>query len=424
MPRGRLSTESQTPLLRRTDTVALVTSNADLRTAALIGKVIAERSDDLIALSHDIWHHPEIAFQEHHASKACEDVLRSAGFDVTSGIADLETAFVAEIGTGSLVMAVCAEYDALPDIGHACGHNVIAAAGIGAGLALADAVDALDITLRIYGTPAEESGGGKIFMLERGAFDGVHAAMMVHPAPFESDVFPTLASDKCEYHMHGRTAHSSLAPHLGINAADALTVGQVAVGLLRQHLVPGDQVHGIVTRGGEAPNVVPGRAEAVFNSRSPSLERLAALRPRIDRCFEAGALATGATMEIHNDRGAYSEFEHDEDLAVMYRAHAESLGRTFAGRPTESAGSTDMANLSLMMPTIHPMLALSTGGHVNHQPEFAAHCITPEADRAALDGASAMALTIAEAATSPSLRERLLGGDTSYGGRDVYPWNL
>lgn len=390
----------------------------------LINSVVDARASELVALSHDIWHHPELAFEEHRASRACADLLRSAGFTVTTGVADLETAFVAEIGSGPLVMAVCAEYDALPDIGHACGHNVIAAAGVGAGLALAAVVDDLDITLRVYGTPAEESGGGKIYMLERGAFDGVHAAMMVHPAAFESDVFPTLASDKCEYHMHGRTAHSSLAPHLGVNAADALTIGQVAVGLLRQHLVPGDQVHGIVTRGGEAPNVVPGRAEAVFNSRSPSLAQLAALRPRIDRCFEAGALATGATLEIRDDRGAYSEFVHDEDLAVMYRRHAESLGRTFGARPTESAGSTDMANLSLLMPTIHPMLGLSTDGHVNHQPEFAAHCITPEADRALTDGATAMALTIAEASSTEALRDRLIEADTTYGHRESYPWNL
>jgi amidohydrolase len=391
---------------------------------AQISDTLARRTDDLIGLSHDIWHRPELAFAEHYASERCADMLRAAGFGVTAGIAELPTAFVAEIGTGPLVMAVCAEYDALPDIGHACGHNMIAAAGIGAGLALADSVDALGITLRIYGTPAEESGGGKIFMLERGAFDGVHAAMMVHPAPYESDVFPTLASDKCNYRMHGRNAHSSLAPHLGINAGDALTIGQVAVGLLRQHLVPGDQVHGIVTRGGEAPNVVPGLAEATFNSRSPTLEQLAALRPRIDRCFEAGALATGARLEILNDRGAYSEFEHDEDLAAMYKRHAEARGRTFSERPTQGAGSTDMANLSLMLPTIHPMLALDTGGHVNHQPEFADHCITPEADRTMLDGAAAMALTIAEASGNSALSARLLSGDTSYGNRDSYPWNL
>lgn len=391
---------------------------------AQISDTLVQRTADLVALSHDIWHHPELAFHEHHASQVCADMLRAAGFDVTTGIADLDTAFVAEIGFGPLVMAVCAEYDALPDIGHACGHNMIAAAGIGAGLALAGSVDALGITLRVYGTPAEESGGGKIFMLERGAFDGVHAAMMVHPAPFESDVFPTLASDRCDYRMHGRNAHSSLAPHLGINAGDALTIAQVAVGLLRQHLVPGDQVHGIVTRGGEAPNVVPGLAEAAFNSRSPTLDQLAVLRPRIDRCFEAGALATGARLEILNDRGAYSEFEHDEDLAVMYRRHAEARGRTFDDRPTQGAGSTDMANLSLMLPTIHPMMALNTDGHVNHQPEFAAHCITPEADRTTLDGAAAMALTIAEAAANDAIRKRLLSGDTSYGHRESYPWNL
>lgn len=380
-------------------------------------------SSDLIALSHDIWDHPELAFEEFYAAKRCAEILTAAGFAVSTGIADLPTAFVAEIGSGPLVIAVCAELDALPEIGHACGHNMIAAAAVGAGLALASSADELGLTVRVYGTPAEESGGGKILMLERGAFDGVHAAMMVHPAPSESDVFPTLASAHCDYRMHGRTAHSSMAPHLGVNAADALTIGQVAIGLLRQHLDPGDQVHGIVTRGGEAANIVPGMAEASFSTRAPSLGQLDKLQPRIDRCFEAGALATGASLEMVKEGAPYSEFRHDDELSVRYREHAESLGRTFAERSSEAAASTDMANLSLLMPTIHPTLGLSCGEFVNHQPEFAAHCITTEADQAVIDGATAMALTAADAASVEPLRTRLLGATTDYGQRDSYPWS-
>ena len=236
-------------------------STPDHISAAITGSM-SRSAADLIALSHDIWDHPELAFEEYYAAEQCVRVLTAAGFGVSTGIADLPTAFVAEFGSGPLVVALCAELDALPVVGHACGHNMIAAAGVGAGLALASSADELGLTVRVYGTPAEEAGGGKILMLERGAFDGVHAAMMVHPTPSESDVFPTLASSQCDYRMHGRTAHSSMAPERGVNAADALTIGQVAVGLLRQHLAPGDQVHGIVTRGGEAANIVPGFAEA------------------------------------------------------------------------------------------------------------------------------------------------------------------
>lgn len=383
---------------------------------------MSEHTADLIALSHDIWDHPELAFEEYYAAEQCVRVLTEAGFDVSTGTADLPTAFVADFGSGPLVIAVCAELDALPDIGHACGHNMIAAAGVGAGLALASSADELGLTVRVYGTPAEEGGGGKILMVERGAFDGVHAAMMVHPTPNESDIFPTLASAQCDYRMHGRTAHSSMAPQLGVNAADALTVGQVAIGLLRQHLEPGDQVHGIVTRGGEAANVVPGLAEARFATRAPSLDQLGDLQPRIDRCFEAGALATGARLEVVTDGRPYSEFAHDDELASLYRQHAEALGRTFSERPSKPAGSTDMANLSLLMPTIHPTLGLSTGEFVNHQPEFAAHCITDEADQAVIEGATAMALTAADAASEDSLRRRLLDADTEYGHRANYPW--
>ena len=384
---------------------------------------VTTAADGLVALSHELWDNPELAFEEFHSADVCSDALDRAGFDVTSSVGGLETSFVAEHGTGELVVGICAEYDALPDIGHACGHNMIAASAIGAGIGLAEVADDLGITVRVYGTPAEEGGGGKIVMAEQGAFDGVHLAMMVHPSPYESDVFPTLASSKCCYRLHGKNAHASLAPNLGVNAADAITIAQVAMGLLRQHLEPGDQVHGIVTRGGEAPNIVPALAEAKYALRAPTIEALKVLEPRIHRCFEAGALATGSTLEVTSfSHGRYSEFVHDDPLALAYRANAERVGRVFQPRRADAAGSTDMANLSLIMPAIHPSIALDCAPHVNHQPEFAAHCRTGEADRAVLDGATAMAWTAIDAATNPELRERFLAADTTYGGRTNYPW--
>ncbi len=379
--------------------------------------------DRLIGLSHEIWEHPELAFEEVRAADACSQVLDQAGFDVTSGVADLDTAFVAEIGSGSLTIGICAEYDALPKMGHACGHNMIAASAIGAGLGLAQVADDLDLTIRVLGTPAEEGGAGKVVMLEKGFFDGLHAAMMIHPAPTESDIFPTLASNHCDYHFHGKPAHASMAPQIGINAADAITVSQVAIGLLRQHLEPGDQVHGIVMDGGEAPNIVPADAVARYIVRAPDLTSMHRLQARIERCFEAGALATGASLRVETMAAPYSEFRHDEDLALAYRANAETLGRAFAPRATKGAASTDMANVSLLMPTIHPSIGLDCAPAVNHQPEFTAHCATGEADKATLEGAMAMAMTCLDAAAAGPLRDRLLAGDTTYGGWDVYPWS-
>jgi amidohydrolase len=302
---------------------------------------------------------------------------------------------------------------------------MIAAAGVGAGLALAELADDLGVTVRVIGTPAEELGGGKVLLLERGVFDGCHLAMMVHPSPQEGDAFPTLAVSQYDFHFHGRTAHASVTPHLGVNAADAITVAQVAIGLLRQHLDRGDQVHGIVIRGGEAANIVPGETTARFFLRSPDLAGLAKLEPRIIRCFEAGALATGARLEIAPLGPPYSEFVHDTELAARYRANAEALGRTFPAARGGAAASTDMANVSLLMPTIHPTVGLHSLPAVNHQPEFAAYCRTEEADRALVTAAAALAWTAADAATDAGLRARLLdAADTTYGGRGSYPWRF
>ena len=365
----------------------------------------------LLDLSHRIHADPELCFEEEHAAAWCAEVLSDGGLDVEAGICDLPTAFVATAGSGPLVVAICAEYDALPGIGHACGHNVIAAAGVGAGLALAPLADDLGITLKVFGTPAEEGGGGKILMLERGAFDGVHVAMMVHPSPVESDHMPCLAVAHVDVRYTGKEAHASAFPELGVNAADALTVAQTAIGLLRQHTSPEARIHGIVTHGGEAPNVVPAHTTGKWYIREKTLALLAELEPRVHRCFEAGALATGCSVEIVPQSPAYSEFTHDVETAAVYRRNAEDLGRSFpdmGGLLEKMAGSTDMANLSLAMPTIHPMLGLGTFPVSNHQPEFAAFCATPTADKAALDGATAMAWTVADLATDESHRSRLL----------------
>ena len=212
----------------------------------------------LVALSHRVHAHPELGFEEERAAGWTAEMLDAAGFRVERGLCDLPTAFRARTGSGPLHVAICAEYDCLPDIGHACGHNMIAASAVGAGLALARVADDVGLTVTVLGTPAEENGGGKILLLERGAFQGVHVAMMVHPAPFDSAEPPMIAFQQFDVHYHGKAAHASAFPERGVNAADALTIAQTAIGLLRQHIHPTDRIHGIVLRGGEAPKI--GRA--------------------------------------------------------------------------------------------------------------------------------------------------------------------
>jgi len=375
--------------------------------------IVDEHLADLLALSHDLHAHPELSFDEVHSAARTADVLERGGFRVTTGTAGLPTAFVAEAGDGPLVLAICAEYDALPDVGHACGHNIIAASAVGAGLGLLPLADELGVTVRVLGTPAEEGGGGKVLMLDAGAFDDVHAAMMVHPWATERLEATCLAVHHFDVAFAGRTAHASAAPWQGVNAGDAMVIAQVALGLLRQQLPPGDQLHGVVTNGGEAANIIPARVTGRFMVRSLTIQGLEELIPRVRACFEAGARATGAEVEFTPLAPDYSHMESDADLLGHYRSNAEALGRTFdlddrgAARPTLS---TDMANVSLAVPTIHPLLAIDSQGAVNHQPEFAAACITPSADAAVRDGALSLAWTAIDAAAPGPLRERLLAG--------------
>ncbi|HET9443530.1 MAG TPA: M20 family metallopeptidase [Acidimicrobiales bacterium] len=380
---------------------------------AAAGGTVDAAAERLVELSHRIHAHPELCFEEERASAWCAEMLAGAGFAVEAGVAGLPTAFVARAGGGDLVLSICAEYDALPAVGHACGHNVIAAAAVGAGLALAPLADDLGITVQVVGTPAEEGGGGKILMLERGVFDGSHAAMMVHPSPAEMDHMPCLAVAHVDVHYTGKEAHASAFPELGVNAADALTVAQTAIGLLRQHISPTARIHGIVAHGGDAPNIVPAHTVGKWYIRERTLDELDRLRPRVERCFEAGALATGCEYRVELQSPPYSEMRDDVELRDLYRGNAEALGREFP-EPDEvmrrMIGSTDMANVSLAIPTIHPMLGLDCYPVSNHQAAFAEHCATPVADRALRDGAVAMAWTCIDAATTPAVRERLLAG--------------
>jgi amidohydrolase len=377
-------------------------------------RVVGARGE-LVALSRRIHGTPELAFQEERACAWLCEALTGTGLAVEAGVYELPTAFTARAGSGPLRLVLCAEYDALPEVGHACGHNLIAAMAVGAGLALAEVADDLGIEVTVLGTPAEETGGGKVLLLERGAFASAHAAMMVHPTPFDLADMPVIACAQFDAHYTGKEAHAAAYPELGINAADALVVAQTAIGLLRQHLRPSDRVHGIVTKGGDVANVVPARTSARYMVRAATLDELATVRAKVLRCFEAGALATGASLEVTAEQPPYAEMRHDPDLLAAYRRNAAALGRQLLddrGGPRVPM-STDMGNVSLALPAIHPAISIDSLPAVNHQPEFTAHCISEAAEQALVDGAVAIAWTAVDAAIDERLRARLLAGPTA-----------
>ncbi|SFN37681.1 amidohydrolase [Pseudonocardia ammonioxydans] len=354
---------------------------------------------ELLGLSHRIHAHPELAFEEVRASAWLAELLAAGGFTVDHGCYGLNTAVRATVGSGPVHVGICAEYDALPGIGHACGHNIIAAAAAGAGIGLAGLADDLGLTITVLGTPAEEGGGGKILMLERGAFDGLDAAMMVHPAAVEMAAMPGTAVSVFDVSYRGTPAHAGAYPERGVNAADAMTVAQVAIGLLRQQTAGTDRIQGIVTEAGSAANIIPDTSRGQWIVRADSQVALAPLTDRVQRCFEAGALATGCELGLTPACPDYADLRPDPGLLALYRANAEALGRTFPELPAGMTGAaTDMGNVSHVVPTIHPMLGLDCLPAVNHQPEFTAACVTPAADRAVVEGAIAMAWTAADLA--------------------------
>jgi amidohydrolase len=373
------------------------TANAKAAAAA----TVTRERDRLVALSTRLHAHPETAWQEHRASAWVAGALADGGFEVTERYLGLETAFLARVGDGPFRVGICAEYDALPGLGHACGHNLIAATSVGAALALAPLADELGLTVEVYGTPAEEGGGGKIELLDRGAFSGLDLAMMAHPAPVDVAEARPFAVSHSHVGYRGKAAHAAAYPEQGVNAADAFTIAQVAIGLLRQQLPSSVRVHGVLTNGGEAPNAIPEHTEGRWYVRAETTAELLGTEERVRRCFEAGALATGCTLEIEPESKPYAEFREDAAALAAYRANAEALGRRFgSGGAAErmNRASTDMGNVSQVVPAIHPYVGIGSLPALNHQREFAAHCVGPAAERALTDAATALAWTAVDVA--------------------------
>lgn len=352
-------------------------------------------------LSRWLYDNYELSYEEHQSSARLAEVLAGHGFRVEHPAYGLDTAFVARAGTSGPEVVICAEYDGLPGVGQACGHNIIATAALGAGIALQPLVEGLGITVTVLGTPAEEKFGGKVDLIDAGAFDGVAASMMIHPSPRDIVDPNVIAIAELDVHYHGKTAHASAYPQLGINALDAFVQAYVNVSTLRQHLYPTDKIHGIIVEGGKAPNIIPDYTRSSWYVRAQTRERLEELLVRVKACFEAGAQATGCTVEVEHVGHIYEELVSNPVMTDIYLANSEALGRPLgrgADLPPSQAGSTDMGNVSRVVPSIHPMLDIKSTPAVNHQAEFAAHTLTADGERAIRDGALGMAWTIIDLA--------------------------
>ena len=395
---------------RTTTTFIVMTKSIAAQGKDAVRDFVSKWSDRIVAVSREIHAHPELNYHEHFAHDLLTKVLQDAGVDVRPSAYGVPTAFEAVAGSRGPEVLVLLEYDALPGIGHGCGHNVIAAAGLGAGLAAASIADEIGGRVRILGTPAEEGGGGKIAMARNGAFATGAAAMMIHPADAELLRMDSLAIQAVDVVYHGKEAHASAAPWEGRNALDAAVLGYMNVAALRQHIRPTERVHGIITEGGEKPNIVPRRAAASWYVRSETLGSLQTLKGRVLACLEGASSACGCTMDADWEGHSYAEVRDNETLASAYAHNMAQAGRTVVD-PREIGhrvlGSTDMGNVSYLVPSIHPMVAVAPRGTPIHTREFAEYAGSDSGDRAAIDGAMAMAMTVVDLWTDDALCERV-----------------
>ncbi|MDH3259656.1 MAG: M20 family metallopeptidase [Acidimicrobiia bacterium] len=366
-------------------------------------KAFTDVETALAGINRWMYDNPEIGFEEHNTSARLASFLAEHGFAVEYPAYGLETAFVARVGSGGPEVIICAEMDALPTVGHACGHNIIATSALGAGVALAPLANELGIRLTVLGTPAEEKMGGKVDLINAGAFTGAAASMMVHPS--NSDVVDpnVLGVRHIDLEFHGKDSHAAFAPQLGINALDAFVQAYVNVSMLRQALYPTDKIHSIITHGGDAPNIIPSYTRSSWYVRAATRERMEELYDRVTACFESAATATGCTWNVETIGHPFEDMVSNPVMVELFAANAAALGRTMGRGADEepgAAGSTDMGNVSQVVPSIHPFLTINPGDAVNHQPEFAAHTVTADGEQAIRDGALAMAWTVIDLAVA------------------------
>ena len=358
---------------------------------------VESQRQQLTHLSLSIHDNPELGFKEEKASAWLAGYLEDNGFHVERGIAGLPTAFRATYGQGSPRVALLAEYDALPKIGHGCGHNIIGVSAVGAGVASKHIIDQLGGSVVVMGTPGEEGFGGKIDMVKAGAFREIDVAMIVHPDTRNMSTEEALAASTLEVEFFGRPAHAAGQPHKGINALDALILAFTSMNSLRQHIRGDARIHGIITDGGEAPNIVPAHSAAVFLVRALDDDYLAELRDRVLNCFTGASVATGARLEYRWRDRTYAPMKNNMTLAGLFKQNLKSLGREVeAFEPRFGLGSTDMGNVSQVVPSIHPAIAIAPRDVLIHTPEFAAAAVSDAGHNGLLDAAKAMAMTVAD----------------------------
>jgi amidohydrolase len=364
-------------------------------------------ADELIRISREIHAHPELAFQERYACEQLVPFVQAAGFEVRQRAYGMETAFRGDWGHGPVTIAVCAEYDALPEIGHACGHNLIATAGVGAAIALKAALDAKDARVVVLGTPAEEGHGGKIVMIRNGCFDDIDCAMMAHGGPIDLAESPMFGVAHVDVEYRGKAVHASVFPEQGVNALDAIVTAYQAIAQLRQHIRRDARIHGIITHGGDAANVVPDRARATFYVRALKPWYLEQLKARVRRCFEAGALATGCelSMDWHED-AEYAPMKSNRPMTDAFRRNGEQAGMQFVELRDLTTGSSDMGNVSQVVPSIHPGFSVGAPT-LTHSKEFTDAAATDAAHAAMLRAAKALAMTGVDIALEPGLIEQI-----------------
>ena len=363
----------------------------------------------LVETSHALHANPEILFQEHRSAALLAEMLEADGFAVVRGVAGLETAFTATAGHGKPAVAFLAEYDALPKLGHACGHNLIATWAVGAGIALRRvcAEAGIDGTIKVIGTPAEEGGGGKVTMADAGVFRGLDAALMMHPRDTTFLDRASLAVTPFTIEFFGKASHASAFPERGINALDAILQVFFSVNAMRQSLKLHTKVHGVITHGGEAPNVIPDYAAAKFLLRAKEQGYLEEIKQRFLDIVNGASLATGARSEV-TEGISYQQRVSNQGLLEAFRENLVTLGFDYEVPPPDAGvGSSDIGNVSQLVPTIHPYLKICDAGIGGHTPEFAVAAASSVADELLAKGSSLLAWTAADILLRPDVRERV-----------------
>lgn len=367
-----------------------------------VRKRVESHRQELIELSLRIHSNPELGFHEEKASRWLSEFLEKNDFRVERGIGGLATSLRGSIGQEKPVIALLAEYDALPKIGHGCGHNIIAAASVGAAIASKFLTNELRGTIQVLGTPGEEVLGGKISMIETGVFDSVDIAMLVHPGVRNMVIIQALACISLETEFFGKAAHAAAHPEQGVNALEAMILSFSSINSLRQHMKENARIHGIITNGGEVANIVPAYCAARFLVRAADNAYLEELKERVLNCFNAASLATGARLKYKWGERTYAPIKNNSTLARLFSYNFESLGRKVEPfEPRFGFGSTDMGNVSQVVPAIHPSVAIASPGISTHSQEFAEAAVSEAGNKGLMDAAKALAMTIVDLLSEP-----------------------